>query len=203
MMHYRLEQLRSNGSKGLQWTVLPPQFRTGIYDKESKYGSIYANGTNELYPPFWEVRYVYFPLYIRKMDEWLLARIDLHTMQMVHYCTSHRYSSEYKELITLPLLDPFPLIFQWLLEEINYWEHYTGPYISRDNRTLNVHVANEEYVPENGVELGGDSGVLMCLLMHNLVRNKTVNMQGDFKDKCMRFRRHMADRLYQGRFLPG
>ncbi|KAL8226443.1 hypothetical protein R6Q57_016275 [Mikania cordata] len=67
MLHFRDARLRTNGPSGLRWTILPSEFRDILILKESKFAAVYANGTHELYPPWWEVDYIYIPLCIRNV----------------------------------------------------------------------------------------------------------------------------------------
>ncbi|KAL8228329.1 hypothetical protein R6Q57_015913 [Mikania cordata] len=77
MMRVRGANFRKNGASGLRWTILPPEFRDILIFKEIKFAAMYANGTHELYPLFWEVDYVYIPLCTRVVEDWYLVRINL------------------------------------------------------------------------------------------------------------------------------
>ncbi|KAD1742252.1 hypothetical protein E3N88_42368 [Mikania micrantha] len=76
-----------------------------------------------------------------------------------------------------------------------------GPSDKRD-RHLKVHNVNDDYAPKDGGDLGGDTGVLACMLMQQLVQNKNLNVDDDFKNKCMKYRRYMAEQYYNWRFIP-
>ncbi|KAD4385319.1 hypothetical protein E3N88_25487 [Mikania micrantha] len=91
--------------------------------EKSKFAAIYANGTHELYPPFWEVDYVYIPLCTRVVDDWYLVRINLQTMELVQYWPNKGYAKDYRRLIHFPTMDVLPLKFDWLLDEIQYWRN--------------------------------------------------------------------------------
>ncbi|KAL8216300.1 hypothetical protein R6Q57_023137 [Mikania cordata] len=134
MMHFRNARPRTNGPSGLRWTVLPPEFCDILILKESKFAAVYANGTQELYPPWWE----------RKYD---------------------------------------------------------GVFIDKRDRHFKVHNVNDDYAPKDGGDLGGDTGVLACMLMQ-LVENKNLNVDDDFKNKCMKYRRYMTEQYYNWRFIP-
>ncbi|KAL8256363.1 hypothetical protein R6Q59_031430 [Mikania micrantha] len=62
---------RKNLSIEFDWTVLPSQFHSEMYDYKTKFGSEYANGMSKLYPPFWE-----------DIEDWLLVQIILCTMEL-------------------------------------------------------------------------------------------------------------------------
>ncbi|KAL8199722.1 hypothetical protein R6Q57_013290, partial [Mikania cordata] len=49
MMFLRGATKRTNPSTEFDWTILPPQFHSEMYDYTTKYGSEYANGMNEDY----------------------------------------------------------------------------------------------------------------------------------------------------------
>ncbi|KAL8265924.1 hypothetical protein R6Q59_003268 [Mikania micrantha] len=160
MMHFRDARLRTNGPS------------------ESKFAAIYANGTHELYPPWWE------------------------TMELVQYWPNKGYIKYYHSLIHFPTMDVLPIKFDWLLDEIQYWRKYDGVYIDKRDRHLKVHNVNDDYAPKDGGDLGGDTGVLACMLMQQLVQNKNLNVDDDFKNKCMKYRRYMAEQYYNWRFIP-
>ncbi|KAD7479928.1 hypothetical protein E3N88_03064 [Mikania micrantha] len=202
MMHFRDARLRTNGPSGLRWTILPPEFRDLLILKESKFAAVYANGTHELYPPWWEVDYIYIPLCIRNVGDWYLVRINLQTMELVQYWPNKGYIKDYRSLIHFPTMDVLPIKFDWLLDEIQYWRKYDGVYIDKRDRHLKVHNANDDYAPKDGGDLGGDTGVLACMLMQHLVQNKNLNVDDDFKNKCMKYRRYMAEQYYNWRFIP-
>ncbi|KAL8255038.1 hypothetical protein R6Q59_033259 [Mikania micrantha] len=118
MMRVRCANFRKNGLLGLRWTILPQEFRDILILKESKFAAIYPNGTHELYPPFWEVDYVYIPLCIRVVEDWYLVRINLQTMELVQYCPNKGYAKDYRRLVHFPTIDFLSLKFDWLLDEI-------------------------------------------------------------------------------------
>ncbi|KAD7477558.1 hypothetical protein E3N88_00694 [Mikania micrantha] len=202
MMHFRDARLRTNGPSGLRWTILPLEFRDILILKESKFTAVYANGTHELYPPWWEVDYIYIPLCIRNVGDWYLVRINLQTMELVQYWPNKGYIKDYRSLIHFPTIDVKPIKFDWLLDEIQYWRKYDGVYIDKRDRHLKVHNVNDDYAPKDGGDLGGDTGVLACMLMQQLVQNKNLNVDDDFKNKCMKYRRYMAKQYYNWRFIP-
>ncbi|KAL8235488.1 hypothetical protein R6Q59_021588 [Mikania micrantha] len=55
MMFIRGANKRENPSTEFDWTILPPQFHSEMYDYKMKFGSEYANRMKELYPPFCEL----------------------------------------------------------------------------------------------------------------------------------------------------
>ncbi|KAD1072739.1 hypothetical protein E3N88_43329 [Mikania micrantha] len=87
------------------------EFRDILILKESKFAAKYANGTHELYPPFWEVDYVYIPLRTRVVEDWYLVRINLQTMELVQYSPNKGYAKDYRRLIQFPTMDVLPLKF--------------------------------------------------------------------------------------------
>ncbi|KAD2392886.1 hypothetical protein E3N88_39863 [Mikania micrantha] len=111
MMRVRGANFRKNGPSGLRWSILPPEFRDILILKESKFAAKYANGTHELYPPFWEVDYVYIPLRTRVVEDWYLVRINLQTMELVQYSPNKGYAKDYRRLIQFPTMDVLPLKF--------------------------------------------------------------------------------------------
>ncbi|KAL8200608.1 hypothetical protein R6Q57_011947 [Mikania cordata] len=144
MMRVKGANFRKNGPSGLRWTILPPEFRDILILKESKFAAIYANGTHELYPPFWEVDYVYIPLCIRYVEDWYLVRINLQTMELVQYWPNKGYAKDYRRLIHFPTMGVLPLKFDWLLDEIKYWKRYDGIFIDKKDIYLKVHNANHD-----------------------------------------------------------
>ncbi|KAL8209069.1 hypothetical protein R6Q57_008481 [Mikania cordata] len=95
MIRVRGANFRKNGPSGLRWTILQPEFRDILILKESKFAGKYANETHELYPPFWDVDYVY----IR------------YTMELVQYWPKKGYAKDYRRLIHFPTMDVLPLKF--------------------------------------------------------------------------------------------
>jgi hypothetical protein len=201
MMRLRLDKLARKGTSGLNWTILPPSFQDELcvhtYEKPIKYG----NGKDELYPPFWEVKYVYFPLQIPVLDDWMLVRIDLDTMEMVQYWSNNIYRELYQDLIYNKVIRPVQWGFDSLLHQICYWrKKYYDPLLIKANQKELTHVICDDYLPKDDVELGGDLGVLACMLMQMLVQGKTVVIDEGFKDKCGSYRKFMAKEFYQYRF---
>ncbi|KAD7477660.1 hypothetical protein E3N88_00796 [Mikania micrantha] len=134
--------------------------------------------------------------------DWYLVRINLQTMELVQYWPNKGYIKDYRRLIHFPTMDVLPIKFDWLLDEIQYWRKYDGVYIDKRDRHLKVHNVNDDYAPKDGGDLGGDTGVLACMLMQQLVQNKNLNVDDDFKNKCMKYRRYMAEQYYNWRFIP-
>ncbi|KAD5317858.1 hypothetical protein E3N88_17804 [Mikania micrantha] len=117
MMRVRGANFRKNGPSGLRWTILPQEIRDILILNESKFAAIYPNGTHELYPPFWEVDYVYIPLCIRVVEDWYLVRINLQTMELVQYWPNKGYAKDYRRPVHFPTIDVLSLKFD-LLDEI-------------------------------------------------------------------------------------
>jgi hypothetical protein len=198
MMTVRLARLKKNGPSGLRWSILPPQFRTDLTCNGTKIAAKYANGTDELFPPFWEIDYLYIPLYVSNLEDWVLVRIDMRTMEMLQYWSNNRYTKDYRRLLFLPVIDPMPICFEWLLDEIKYWQRFEGPYLEPKHRHIKL-AFTDDYLPKDGGDLGGDSGVLVCMLIQKLVERKPVSMEGNFKDTCKAYRLFMAEQLYRAR----
>ncbi|KAL8231021.1 hypothetical protein R6Q57_000799 [Mikania cordata] len=185
------------------WTILPPLFHSEMYDYTTKYGSEYANGMNELYPPFWEVQYIYIPIYVQATEDWLLVQINLCTMELTQYWCSHKYSKHYGSLIHNGVLQKFDMFFDKLLDAVSYWRRVThGPYKPQVKGYLKTGLINDDYLPKIGGALGKDSGVFLCMLMYKLVHKEAFTMEGCIEERCMKFRHIMADQFYKTRFFP-
>ncbi|KAL8208823.1 hypothetical protein R6Q57_008235 [Mikania cordata] len=111
MMFIRGANKRKNPSAEFDWTILPPQFHSEMYGYNTKFGSAYANGMNELYPPFWEVQYIYIPIYVQAIEDWLLVQINLCKMELTQYWCNKKYSKHYGSLIHYGVLQKFDMFF--------------------------------------------------------------------------------------------
>ncbi|KAL8204526.1 hypothetical protein R6Q57_010149 [Mikania cordata] len=150
-----------------------------MYDYRTKYGSEYANGMNELYPPFWEVQYIYIPIYVQAIEDWLLVQINLCTMELTQYWCNHKYSKHYRRLIHNGVLQKFDMFFDKLLDAVSYWRRVIhGPYKPQEKGYLKTGLINDDYLPKIGGALGKDSGVFLCMLMYKLVHKKAFTMEG-------------------------
>ncbi|KAD4584806.1 hypothetical protein E3N88_22407 [Mikania micrantha] len=203
MMFLRGAKKRTNPSIEFDWTILPPQFHSEMYDYRTKYGSEYANGMNELYPPFWEVQYIYIPIYVQAIEDWLLVQINLCTMELTQYWCNQKYSKHYGRLIHNGVLQKFDMFFDKLLDAVSYWRRVIhGPYKPQEKGYLKTGLINDDYLPKIGGALGKDSGVFLCMLMYKLVHKKAFTMEGGIEEHCMKFRHVMADQFYKTRFFP-
>lgn len=202
MMRLRLDKLARKGTSGLNWTILPPSFQEELCAHPPAYPIKYGNGKDEMYPRFLEVRYVYFPLQIPVLDDWMLVRIDLDTMEMVQYWSNIIYRDLYEDLLYNKVIQYVREGFDSLLHRINYWrkKYFDDYHLIKANVKELTDVICEDYLPKNGVELGGDSGVLACMLMQMLVKGDTVVVDEGFKHKCGSYRKFMAKEFYRYRF---
>ncbi|KAD7477845.1 hypothetical protein E3N88_00981 [Mikania micrantha] len=203
MMFIRGSNKRTNPDVELDWTILPPQFHSEMYDYTTKYGSEYANGLNELYPPFWEVQYIYIPIYVQAIEDWLLVQTNLCTMELTQYWSNHKYSKHYGRLIHNGVLQKFDMFFDKLSDAVNYWRCVIhGPYKPQKKGYLKTGNINDDYLPKNGGGLGKNSGVFLCMLMYKLVHKKAFTVEKGIEERCMKFRHVMADQFYKTRFFP-
>ncbi|KAL8223915.1 hypothetical protein R6Q57_019390 [Mikania cordata] len=135
--------------------TLSRDFHSEMYDYRTKYGSEYANGMNELYSPFWEVQYIYIPIYVQAIEDWLLVQINLCTMELTQYWCNHKYSKHYGRLIHNGVLQKFDMFFDKLLDAVSYWRRVIhGPYKPQEKGYLKTRLINDDYLPKIGGGLG-------------------------------------------------
>ncbi|KAL8217858.1 hypothetical protein R6Q57_021231 [Mikania cordata] len=162
MMFIRGANKRKNPSAEFDWTILPPQFHSEMYDYKSKFGLEYANGINELYPPFWEVQYIYIPIYVQAIEDWLLVQINLCTMELTQYWSNHKYSKHYGRLIHFGV-QKFDMFFDKLLDPVSYWRRVIhGNYKPQEKGYLKIGHINDDYLPKNGGGLGVRMTMCYC-----------------------------------------
>ncbi|KAL8207782.1 hypothetical protein R6Q57_007194 [Mikania cordata] len=178
-------------------------FHSEMYDYRTKYGSEYANGMNELYPLFWEVQYIYIPIYVQAIEDWLLVQINLCTMELTYYWCNHKYLKHYGRLIHNGVLQKFDMFFDKFLDAVSYWRRVIhGHYKPQEKGYLKTGLINDDYLPKIGGALGKDSGVFLCMLMYKLVHKKAFTMEGGIEEHCMKFRHVMADQFYKTCLFP-
>ena len=183
-----------NPDKKLCWTVMPPSFFDDMRSQESMAAIELAIGRNELYPSFLEVNHVYIPLWIYGKD-WLLVRIDLRTMVITQYWTDRRWRDKnradvqhYMEMLTM--------FFPWFLDRMNYWRNSKHPV------KVDISVGLVEVdVPQDKGNIA-NAGVLVCMMMEKLVKNKPLMIETDIEEACSNYRSRMADVLYKWRCIP-
>ncbi|KAL8209456.1 hypothetical protein R6Q57_006188, partial [Mikania cordata] len=169
MMFIRGANKRKNPSPEFDLTILPPQFHSEMYDYKTKFGSEYANGMNELYPPFWEA-----------IEDWVLVQINLCTMELTQYWYKHKYLKHYGRLIHYGILQKFDMFFDKLLDAVSYWRCVIhGPYKPQQKGYLKTQHINDDYLPKNWGGIDKDSGVFLCMLMQKLVHKKTLTVEGE------------------------
>lgn len=192
MMRVRQSRLLKYPSEEQRWTVLPPDFYVHMMDANSIAAREMA-GQKEPYPRFWEVDYVYLPLWIQQSD-WLLVRIDMRTMVITQYWTDTRWRNEKRRYVAFAM-EMITLWFTWFLDAIHYWT------MSSHHIKYKMSVGLVEVnVPQDKGNVSM-AGVLVCMMMENLVRNKSLLIEDDVEDACVRYRHHMANQLYRWRCI--
>ncbi|KAL8249650.1 hypothetical protein R6Q59_006518 [Mikania micrantha] len=85
--------------------------------------------------------------------------------------------------------------FTALLVNIRYWKLTRRP-----ERTVSFGM-NDDFVRSSN-ELHGNEAVYVCKVMEHLVTGKPINLELDYKNCCISYRRFMADQMYFWRCLP-
>ena len=117
LMRIRQANLLKDLSLELRWTVLPPIFYEEMKDQKSLTALDMA-GRKYPYPPFWEVDYIYLPLWIGHTD-WLLVSIDMWNMVITQYWTDKRWRNEKRHEVR-SYMEMKTLFFGCFLECIHY-----------------------------------------------------------------------------------
>ena len=192
-MRLRQSKLLKDPSRKLRWTVLPPQFYEDVCYTKDCLRAVDMAGKKEPYPPFWEVDYLYIPIWI-KQEDWLLFRVDMFNMEITQYWTDKRWGNEKRRLVE-HVMDIFPIFFKHFLDQIHYW---------RNSRYCTKKKVSFGYVQDGVPQDNGNianSGVLVCMMMENLVRGKSLIDETDVEESCTNYRRHMANELYRWRCM--
>ncbi|XP_035833246.1 uncharacterized protein LOC110877253 [Helianthus annuus] len=121
LMRLRQSKLLKDPSRKLRWTVLPPQFYEDVCYTKDCLRAVDMAGKKEPYPLFWEVDYLYIPIWI-KQEDWLLFRVDIFNMEITQYWTDKRWGNEKRRLVE-HVMDIFPIFFKHFLDQIHYWRN--------------------------------------------------------------------------------
>ena len=135
-------------------------------------------------------------------NHWLLLKINMCSLKIYAYFPVNCNVSNCGEGFCIhrkihQILLEFESPFVWFLGRISYWQQ------SRKDSVQELEYWGDVVWPDNEAHIGRNSGVIICMLLENLVNNRSltwneVNMQ----DACVRYRRYMADELYAGRYTP-
>lgn len=194
-MRIRQAKLLSNPGKKIRWSVLPPNFYEKIRLPDERSMAPQLAGLAEPYPYFWDVDFLYIPLWIRQRD-WLLVRVDLRRMEITQYWTDNRWRNEMRHAVR-DYMAVFQIFFKSLLDRMHYWRNVTETPLSRE---ISVGLVELD-VPQDKGNVA-NAGVVVSMTMENLVRNKPLMVEGDVGEACVNYRRHMADELYRWRCVP-
>ncbi|KAD3641152.1 hypothetical protein R6Q59_027356 [Mikania micrantha] len=193
LIKWRSREVQKNSNLNLRWSILPPSFVTLLLDSCSKNATQFANGKHLPFPSFFEVDHVYLP-YCFKRQEWCLLKVDLNTQELVLYENKRLTGDEYRSNFH-PIMVKIAVYFTALLVNIRYWKLTRRP-----ERTVSFGM-NDDFVRSSN-ELHGNEAVYVCMVMEHLVTGKPINLELDFKNCCISYRRFMADQMYFWRCLP-
>ncbi|KAJ0570737.1 hypothetical protein HanHA300_Chr05g0181551 [Helianthus annuus] len=202
LMEYResVNRTRTSSSNNCRWTVLPPRFFSLIIEQDHEAYS-YANGSVGPYPALWEVDTVYIPLTQDEIN-WNIIKIDLQSLNVTIYYPNNCHvkicrGSFWVHKNIYQLFVEFESAFIWFLWSINYWRN------AGQSETDALDFIGDVAWPSHVDNVGRNSGVIVCMLLNNLVLDRSMTcIEGNIQDTCMRYRRFMADELYAARSTP-
>ncbi|KAL8228273.1 hypothetical protein R6Q57_015857 [Mikania cordata] len=193
LINWRCREVQQGRTLNLRWTILPPSFVDNLLDSCNKNAIKFANGKFSLFPSFFDIDYVYFPLCFGSQD-WSLIMIDLNSLDLVMYNNKRISGDRYRERVH-PSLKNIAVYFTALLVNIRYWK------VKRRQESNITYGANDDYIgPEN--EIYGNEALYVCMLMEHLVTGKPLDLTDGFKQCCTNYRLFMADQIYFWRCLP-
>ncbi|XP_035844810.1 uncharacterized protein LOC110934743 isoform X4 [Helianthus annuus] len=148
---------------------------------------------------FGAVYKVYIPI-PDKEQNWLLFIINLKSLELKNffaniYDTINCGDSFCVHRRVHQIVLEFESLFLWFLGRISYWKH------SEIYETGAMQIVGDVVWPDHTDRVGRNSGVIICMLMEKLVRDRSLTWN-EGQDACFRYRRYMADELYAVRFTP-
>lgn len=192
-MNWRNRKLKKNTLINNRWSILPPQFYESLLESVPNKVANYCNGKLKPFPSFLEVDYVFLPIPLDNA-EWLIVRLELKTQELVLYSYEDLcVGDKYRKFIH-PKLVKIQIYLSATLVNMQYWNKMGYP---EKCMTFNL---NEDYVvPQKS--LTGNEAVYICMLMEHLVTDKPINITGDLKEICTKYRHKMAEQMYFWRCL--